>query len=167
MLLENEAFKEFAKLSTHYEPTRKWFENIILGKVEDYFSNLCVNINQKLLELLAEAGEAKCKESQSRKSKTKGDSGKKMAMTTKTSNVSYQTSVFQLAQHDNLNGIICNDLPLAEGERVGIVALIQVLSMEMETKLVTGLKRHAVQHRNNNSNCTEDDNEKYPLIQQM
>ena len=59
MLLENEAFKEFAKLSTQYEPTRKWFENLILGKVEDYFSNLCVNINQKLLELLAKAGEAK------------------------------------------------------------------------------------------------------------
>ena len=75
--------------------------------------------------------------------------------------------VFQPAQHENLNGIICNDFPLAEGERVGIVALIQVLSMEMETQLVTGLKRHAVQHRNNNSNCTEDDNEKYPLIQQM
>ena len=115
----------------------------ILGKVEDSFSKLCCQINKKLLKLLVKTGEAKCQETRARKSKAKkktGESTKKTAKAvTKASNVSYEIEVFRLAQQKNLDGLITAEFSASEGERVGVIALIQVLNMEMETKLRVGV----------------------------
>ena len=56
VLLQNDAFVDFAKASTHQPCVKKWLEDIILGENESYFDTLCQSINKKLLKFVIETG---------------------------------------------------------------------------------------------------------------
>ena len=56
VLLQNDAFVDFAKASTHQPCVKQWFEDVIMGQNESNFDTLCQSINKKLLELVLKTG---------------------------------------------------------------------------------------------------------------
>ena len=132
LLLKTHSFREFAKLSS-IGPARSWFENVMNGKQEGHFDTLCQQINWKLVNMLAKAGAAK--------SGAKNDDEKKA--------VSYQFQIWELVEKKDLEGLVSDTCPI--GDRMGVIALIQILDEAIEQKLWAGMIERAELLRKNSN----------------
>jgi hypothetical protein len=124
MLLKLQGFKDFAKASHHTQACKKWFESIILGEDIEFFSNICQQVNMRLLKFLITTAEER------RSQKT--DSG--------LAKVSFHIKLLNMLQDPLLDGIILGTVN--EQERKCIVSVI-VLNEEMEKKQRRGLIKMA------------------------
>ena len=132
LLLKTHSFREFAKLSS-IGPARSWFENVMNGKQEGHFDTLCQQINWKLVNMLAKAGAAK--------SGAKNDDEKKA--------VSYQFQIWEMVEKKDLEGLVSDTCPI--GDRMGVIALIQILDEAIEQKLWAGMIERAELLRKNSN----------------
>ena len=132
LLLKTHSFRELAKLSS-IGPARSWFENVMNGKQEGHFDTLCQQINLKLVNMLAKAGAAK--------SGAKNDDEKKA--------VSYQFQIWEMVEKQDLEGLVSETCPI--GDRMGVIALIQILDEAIEQKLWAGMIERAELLRKNSN----------------
>jgi hypothetical protein len=93
--------------------------------------SLCQYIHWKLVNMLAKAGAAK--------SIAKNDEEKK--------SVSYQFQIWEMVEKQDLDGLISDTC--SRGDRMGVIALIQILDETIEQKLWAGLIKRADQLKKN------------------
>ena len=121
VMLQTDAFVDYAKSSTHQDGVKKWFEKIILGEDESYFDELCQSINMKLLDLIMKTAVER--------QRKKTDKGK--------ATHSLMIKVINLLQDPLLDGLI--DQQTNNDERMAIIVLVNILNAELEKKQWNGL----------------------------
>ena len=143
VMLSNQTFRDFAEAANHNNDAKKWFEDIISGKLEDRFNKLCQTINGKLLlHLIENVNE--------RRSKKKAAKKKNAEM-----NVDHFhfRVLKKILQTTNLDGIIPADCN--EGVRMAVISIIRVLSKEMLRREQNGLVKFADKLRKMNQGDIE------------
>ena len=124
LLIENESFQQLAKLSS-IGPAKSFFEEVICGKMDAKFDELCQQVNSILVKMLAVAG---YKRSQKKEKQKK--------------TVVYQYEIWKFLSAPNLNGLV--DASTCDtGTRFGVIAIIQLLADLLEQKLWNGVLDYA------------------------
>jgi len=96
--------------------------------MEDTITLLCQILNLKLVNWLGISGEHK------RVGGVKGTQSKDSV---------YQVNILNMLQEKDVGGLVAEESKTYKSDRLGVVVLIQILSFELQNKLLHGLQTHA------------------------
>eukprot|EP00536_Pseudo-nitzschia_multiseries_P009757 jgi/Psemu1/24207/gm1.24207_g len=125
VLMDNDAFKDYAAASMLTQGIKEWFKKIILGQADVMFDSLCQKINLQLLKFLVETAEER-KRARSKRASI---------------GISFHMKLFKMLQHRNMNGVISGTT--SDEERRGIASIVLILNEEMKKKQRKGLVKYA------------------------
>eukprot|EP00536_Pseudo-nitzschia_multiseries_P005420 jgi/Psemu1/12527/gm1.12527_g len=125
VLMDNDAFKDYAAASMLTQGIKEWFKKIILGQAHVMFDSLCQKIGLELLKLLVETAEER-----------KRARSKRAAI-----GISFHMKLFKMLQHRNMNGVISGTT--SDEERRGIASIVLILNEEMKKKQRKDLVKYA------------------------
>eukprot|EP00536_Pseudo-nitzschia_multiseries_P004291 jgi/Psemu1/9647/gm1.9647_g len=126
VLMNNDAFKDYAAASMLTQGIKEWFKKIILGQADVMFDSPCQQINLKLLKFLVETAEER-----------KRARSKRAAI-----GISFHMKLFKMLQHQKMNGVISGTT--SDEERRGIASIRKGLVKYAESKMAKerGKKKH-------------------------
>eukprot|EP00536_Pseudo-nitzschia_multiseries_P008100 jgi/Psemu1/19586/gm1.19586_g len=124
VLMDNDAFKDYAAASMLTQGIKEWFKKIILGQADVMFDSLCQKINLQLLKFLVKTPEER-----------KRARSKRAAI-----GISFHMKLFKMLQHRNMNGVISGTT--SDEERRGIATIVLILNEEMKKKQRKGLVKY-------------------------